>query len=129
MYLTFRCTARYALRLNFDRVAAVNRTDCRNVARGINGIAGELALPCALTPRPAETVSFQCFAHLSRRDFIKENLQAVFVIVRNYFSAVKLPALEANLPILRQRFQPLLDAVDFLIVVGKCIGRIRRSLP
>ena len=99
------------------------------MACGINGVAGELALPCALTPRPAETMSFQCFAYLSRWDCIKENLQTVVVTVGDHLAAVKLPALETDLPILRQRFQPLFDAVDLLIVVGKCIGRVRRSFP
>lgn len=120
---------RLPLRLDFDGVAAVNRTDGINTPRGVNGIARELALPCALAPRPTETVSFQCFAYFWCWNFVKENLQTVVVIICDHLAAVKFPALETDLPILRQCFQPLFDAVDFLIVVGKCKGRIRRSFP
>ncbi len=59
----------------------------------------------------------------------KENLQTVVVAVGNHLAALKLPALETDLPILCQRFQPLFDAVDFLIVVGKDIGRIWCGFP
>ena len=39
-------------------VCAVLRADRRNTTCGIDGIAGELALPCALAPRPTEAPAF-----------------------------------------------------------------------
>src|SRR5699024_9257155 len=75
--LSFRCIFALGCWLEFPGVCPVSGADGRYPAGGIDGISGQLALPCPLTPRPVKAAAFQFFAGFSRGDFVKKDLQAV----------------------------------------------------
>ena len=93
-------------RLDFKRIGTVPGLDGRDPAGGIDGVIGELALPCALAPGPVKATAFQFLAQLRAGDLVKENLKAVVFRIGNDFATFKLPALVAQLPRLGELLDP-----------------------
>ena len=80
------------LRLDFYRIGSVCGLDGLDPAGGVNGIIAQLPLPCALAPRPFEAPAFQLCSDFLAGDFIKKDLQPVFVPVSLNSAALKGPA-------------------------------------
>ena len=88
-------------------------------ACGVDGVVRQLPLPCALTSRPFEAPAFQLRSDFLTGDFIKKDLQPVFVPIGLNSAALKGPAGIAQFLCLSQLCDAVLDTMDFLIIEGE----------
>ena len=107
------------LRLDFYRIGSVCGLDGLDPAGGVNGVVRQLPLPCALTPRPMEAPAFQFLSDFLTGNFIKKDLQPVFVPIGLNSASLKDPAGIAQFLCLSQLCDAVLDTMDFLIIEGE----------